>query len=174
MNQDKQLMAILDLKRDGKIEYDQDFFDEWHLKRGMKEDQHYKVVDRQVWEILLSQYGGRSVPRISVAVQTSDPLKPDYIVEIEQRLFQIVNFPKVKYFQDLMELDARVSRADTVKEALSKIASSSSYAKRSQKKDKNVELQQLCRLWKFEGQDTLNDCKQAIEMIKGDMSKLPI
>ena len=68
VNQDKQLMAILDLRRDGKIEYDQDFFDEWHLKRGMKEDQHYKVVDRQVWEILLAQYGGRSVPRISVAV----------------------------------------------------------------------------------------------------------
>ena len=41
MNQDKQLMAILDLKRDGKIEYDQDFFDEWHLKRGMKEDQRH-------------------------------------------------------------------------------------------------------------------------------------
>ena len=35
-------------------------------------------------------------------------------------------------------------------------------------------MQQLCRLWKFEGQDTLSDCKQAIEMIKGDMSKLPI
>ena len=52
-------------------------------------------------------------------------------MEIEHRLFQIVNFPKVKYFQELMELDARVSRADTVKEALAKIASSLSYAKRS-------------------------------------------
>ena len=78
-------MAILDLKRDGKIVYDADFFDGWHLKRGMKEDQHYKVVDREVWEILLTQYGGRSVPRISVAVQTEDPLRPDYIVEVQHR-----------------------------------------------------------------------------------------
>ena len=131
VNQDKQLVAILDLKRDGKIQYDQDFFDGWHLKRGTKEDQHYKVVDREVWEILLSQYGGRSVPRISVAVQTEDPLRPDYIVEIEHRQFEVVNFPKVKYFQDLMELEARVSRADTVKEALAKIAASQSYARRS-------------------------------------------
>ena len=167
-------MAILDLKRDGKIVYDSDFFDGWHLKRGMKEDQHYKVVDREVWEILLTQYGGRSVPRISVAVQTEDPLRPDYIVEVQHRQFEIINFPKVKYFQELMELEARVSRADTVKEARAKIADSQNYARRSQKKERNVELQQLCRLWKFEGQDSITDCKQAIEMIKGDMSKLPL
>ena len=98
INPPSQLRAILDLKYDDKVQYTNDFFDNWHLKRGIKEDQHYKVIDQETWNILFNQYGGNIVPRISVAVQTEDPLRPDYIVEIQHRTFDIVTFPKVKYF----------------------------------------------------------------------------
>ena len=96
INPPSHLRAILDLKYDDKVQYANDFFDNWHLKRGIKEDQHYKVIDQETWNILFSQYGGNIVPRISVAVQTEDPLRPDYIVEIQHRTFDIVTFPKVK------------------------------------------------------------------------------
>ena len=58
----------MDLKFDDKIRYGDDFFDNWHLKRGVKEDQHFKMVDRETWDILFNRYGGHVVPRISVAV----------------------------------------------------------------------------------------------------------
>ena len=140
----------------------------------MKEDQHFKVVDRATWDILFQQYGGNVVPRISVAVETEDPLRPDYIVEIQHRTFEIVTYPKVKYFQESLVLDARVSRADTVKELVHKLCESIDFQKVSRKRDKSVELQELCRIWKFEGQDTFADCQQAIEMVRGDTSKLPV
>ena len=38
INPPSQLRAILDLKYDDKVQYNNDFFDNWHLKRGVKED----------------------------------------------------------------------------------------------------------------------------------------
>ena len=98
MNSNNQLRAILDLNFNDKVQYSNDFFENFHLKKGMKEDQHYKVVDKEVWDILFGQYGGNIVARISVTVQTEDPLRPDYIVEVQHRIFEINTFPKVKYF----------------------------------------------------------------------------
>ena len=55
-------------------------------------------------------------------------------------------------------LDARVSRADTVKEVIHKLCESTDFQKASRKRDRAIELQELCRIWKFEGQDTFADC----------------
>ena len=32
----------------------------------------------------------------------------------------------------------------------------------------------LTRLWKFEGSDTLDDCKDMVAELGGDLSKLPL
>ena len=160
INTHAQLKAMIDTRFDDKIAFTNDFFENWHLKRGMKEDEHFKVVDRATWDILFHQYGGNAVPRISVAVQTEDPLRPDYIVEIQHRTFEIATFPKVKYCPEYIEnVHARVSRADTVKEVLAKLCESATFLKGTRKKARTTELQELCRLWKFEGQDTLADCQ---------------
>jgi len=119
MNSSRSLRPILDLNYDEKLEFTNDFTENWCLKRGMKEDEHYKLVDRETWEILFNQYGAHYIiPKISVAVETEDPLRPDYIVENQWRVFEIVSIPKVKYFQRVMANDARISRSDTIKEVI--------------------------------------------------------
>ena len=127
INNNKQLTAILDLNERNRIDFNQEFSNNWHLKRGMKEDQHFKLVDREVWEILFNQYSGRLVPRTSVAVETEDPLRPDYIVESMYRQFEILTIPKVKYFQVELQQEIRVSNSDTIKELLQKIVQSDKF-----------------------------------------------
>ena len=36
------------------------------------------------------------------------------------------------------------------------------------------ELVDLSRLWKFEGNDTIEDAERMLQEIKGDLSKLPL
>ena len=57
---------------------------------------------------------------MSVAVPTSDPTKPDYIVEMNLRKFNIITFPRVKYCPKVISKEIFVSRSDTIKEVLVK------------------------------------------------------
>ena len=92
------------------------------------------------------------MPRTSVAVETEDPLRPDYIVESQYRQFEILTIPKVKYFQEELQKEIRVSNSDTIKELLQKIVQSDKFQQITGGKDrKGCELVQLCRIWKFEG-----------------------
>ena len=58
-----------------------DFSLNFHLKPGKKEGEHYKIVDKEVWDKLHAVYGGTCIPRMSVAVPTQDVTRPDFIVE---------------------------------------------------------------------------------------------
>ena len=59
-----------------------------HLKDGVKEDLHYKVVDETVWQFLFERYGGEDLPRLSIAVATNS-IKDDHLVEINLRRFTL-------------------------------------------------------------------------------------
>ena len=77
---------------------EEDFYCNYYLQAGKKENQDYRVVDYEVWNKLYSKYGGNEVPRKSIAVPTDNPTRPDYIVEVQLRRFKILTWPKVKYF----------------------------------------------------------------------------
>lgn len=81
-----------------------DFYGHTYLRKGKKEDQDFKVLDEQVWNRLYKKYGGREIRRHSVAVQTENPLRPDYVVEVVLRRFKLLTYPKVKYFSTAIEL----------------------------------------------------------------------
>lgn len=68
----------------------------YHLKDGIKEDVHYKVVDDITWRFLYEIYGGTDMPRLSIQVPTSTD-KYDHLVEINLRRFTTMTQPRVKY-----------------------------------------------------------------------------
>ena len=92
-----------------------------YFRNGKKEDQDFKIVDREVWSKLFSKYGGFEIRRKSIAVPTDDPLRSDFIVEAQLRNFKIQTVPQVKYFGQSVTAQVFCSRADTVKELISKI-----------------------------------------------------
>ena len=107
------------------------------------------MVNKEIWDILCDRYGGRPIRRYSIAVPTEDPTRPDHIVEVQLRKFKIQTWPKVKYFPRNLLKDVYISRADTVKELISRICSSSIYEEISDKVGYN--LANSCRLWVMEG-----------------------
>ena len=128
-----------------------DFYGMFYLKDSKKEDEDFKVVDEQVWNILYPKYGGNEMRRKSITVPTENPERPDYIVEVQLRRFKILTWPKVKYFPQSLSLEVYCSRTDTVKELISKICQSeeaNDVAHRT-----SDEMIQYCRLWKMEGDD---------------------
>ena len=77
---------------------DRDYDGAFFIKNGKKEEQDFKVVDREVWQRLSSKYGGTEIKRKSIAVPTDDPVRSDYVVEVQLRHFKIHTEPSVKYF----------------------------------------------------------------------------
>ncbi len=73
----------------------------WHLKDGMKEDVHFKVLDDDTWHFLFSRYSGTDIPRLSIAVLNGD--STDYVVEVNLRKFKVVTFPQVRYITGVHE-----------------------------------------------------------------------
>lgn len=155
------------------LHFTEDFSGNLHLKTGKKEEVHYKVVDQEVWNILHAQYGGCQIPRLSVSVPTEDQTKPEYIVEMQQRRFVITTYPRVNYMPKVLSKDMFVSKSDTIKEVVAKLAESRNIY--LEVKDKHpAEIAKLCRLWKFEGNETLSDIKEALESTSHDMKNLPV
>lgn len=107
------------------------------------------MVDREIWDILCDRYGGRCIRRYSVAVPTDDPTRPDYIVEVQMRKFKIISWPKVRYFTKNVIKEVYVSRADSVKELISRICNSTLYDELCDKV--GLGLAVSCRLWVMEG-----------------------
>jgi hypothetical protein len=107
-----------------------------------------------------------------VAVPTQDPANPDFIVEMQLRKFNIVTFPRVKYLPKTLSKDIYVSRSDTIKEVLVKCYESNAFATNSEQSAGY--FTNLGRLWKFEGQESFADIKEALEDIGGNTDKLPI
>jgi len=103
---------------------DDDIFNNFYLKPGKKENQDYKVVDQEAWKMLSARYAGIALRRYSIAVPTENPTRPDYLVEVQLRKFKIYTLPKVQYFKNNVNAEVYVSRADTVKELISRICSS--------------------------------------------------
>ena len=126
-----------------------DFYGMFYLKDSKKEDEDFKVVDEQVWNILYPKYGGNEMRRKSITVPTENPERPDYIVEVQLRRFKILTWPKVKYFSKQLNKEVYVSRADTVKELIARICSSEAYDGISDKV--GYALAHSCRLWVMEG-----------------------
>ena len=125
------------------------------IKNGKKEEQDFKVVDREVWQRLSSKYGGAEIKRKSIAVPTDDPVRSDYVVEVQLRNFKIHTEPQVKYFGKRLSGQVYCSRTDTVKELISKICGSATFSKTGQNTPE--ELANSCRLWKIEGDETIED-----------------
>lgn len=90
----------------------------------MKEDQDFKVLDDATWQVLFKHYGGKDVPRMSVTLQTEDPSKPDYAVELQLRKFKIATHPRVRYLKGITSepYTIYVSRAATVRELHAQIS----------------------------------------------------
>ena len=86
------------------------------------------MVDREVWQRLSSKYGGTEIRRKSIAVPTDDPVRSDYVVEVQLRHFKIHTEPSVKYFGKRLTGQVYCSRTDTVKELINKICGSSIFA----------------------------------------------
>jgi hypothetical protein len=70
-------------------------FNSLHLKDTCKEDQHYKVVDEDVWAYLYSIYGGKAIQRYSIEVQTDQGT--EFLIEVFLRRFTTLGYPRVKY-----------------------------------------------------------------------------
>ena len=68
--------------------------------------------------------------------------------------------------------DIYVSRSDTVKEVLMKCCESKNISDAASMP--SGALSTFCRLWKFEGQETFADIKEALEDVGSNMDKLPI
>ena len=62
-----------------------DEYNGFYIKNGKKENQDFKIVDEDVWKKLHSKYGGKELRRKSIAVPTDNPLRSDYIVEVQLR-----------------------------------------------------------------------------------------
>ena len=62
-----------------------DYYGGLYLRDGVKEDEDFKVLDQEVWNILYPRYGGNELRRKSIAVPTENPERPDFIVEVQLR-----------------------------------------------------------------------------------------
>ena len=82
---------------------------------------------------MVNRYGGRAIRRYSVAVPTQNPTQPEYIVESQLRRFRILTWPKVRYFAKSLSYSVYVSRADTVKELITRICNSNVFNDASDK-----------------------------------------
>ena len=161
INSDREMRDLCVRVNEKTIVPEEDFYCNYYLQAGKKENQDYRVVDYEVWNKLYSKYGGNEVPRKSIAVPTDNPTRPDYIVEVQLRRFKILTWPKVKYFPQSLSQEVFCSRTDTVKELICRITSSEMYQQISQKPGE--ELATYCRLWKIEGDDTFQDIKDALD-----------
>ena len=130
-----------------------DYHGSFYIKNGKKENQDFKVVDGDVWNKLFSKYGGMEIRRKSIAVPTDDPVRSDFVVEVQLRQFKIHTLPQVKYFGSKVSGNVYCSRTDTVKELISKICNSSTFSRASNAC--GDELATCCRLWKLEADETV-------------------
>jgi hypothetical protein len=135
----------------------------YHLKDGLKENANYKVLDHATWNYLKSLYGAYiDIPRFSVAVPVGMD-KTDYLVEINLRKFQIVSTPKVKYVNGVESpLLIFVSSSMTVKELHHQICQTILDVSKEKYTLSSEELVGFSRLWKFEGNETLDDAKDML------------
>ena len=131
------------------------------MQSRAKEGTDYQVVNKEIWDILSGRYGGKAIPRYSVAVPTVNPTQPDYIVECQLRKFKVCSWPKVKYFAKEKICNIFVSRSDTVKEFISRICHSDVYEDSSEKL--GGFLARSCRLWVMEGDTDYQDVKEALD-----------
>ena len=92
---------------------------------------------------------------------TEEPTRPDHIVEVQLRKFKILTWPKVKYFSRSLTKEVYVSRADTVKEMITRICNSTIYDEVSDKIGHN--LISACRLWVMEGDTDFQDVVDALD-----------
>ena len=83
--------------------------------------------------MLSLRYAGNALRRYSIAVPTENPTRPDYLVEVQLRKFKIWTTPKVQYFKNSINCEVYVSRADTVKELISRICNSQIFDSNSEK-----------------------------------------
>ena len=138
-----------------------DFYGGFYLRDGVKEDEDFKVLDQQVWNILHPRYGGNELRRKSIAVPTENPERPDFIVEVQLRRIKIVTWPKVKYFPQSLSLEAYCSRTDTVKELITQICLSNEANNITDKMGDEISM--YCRLWKMEGDETFQDVQECLQ-----------
>ena len=88
-------------------------------------------------------------------------MRPDYVVEVFLRKFRVVTYPKVKYFPNTIEMSIFCSRSDTIGELKYRICNSHEF---DQSTNKVVtELMDLCRLWKLEGDETVQDVFDSLD-----------
>ena len=138
-----------------------DLYGEFYLKSSAKEGKDYQVVSHEIWNLLSQRYGGRAIPRFSVAVPTVNPTQPDFIVECQLRKYKIVTWPKVKYFPKSLCMNCYVSRSDTVKDFITRVCNSDAFNESSDKL--GGFLSRSCRMWVMEGDTDFQDVQEGLD-----------
>ena len=77
------------------------------------------------------------------------------------RHFKIHTWPQVKYFGKKVAGTVYCSRTDTIKELINKICGSATFSKNSN--HTSDELASSCRLWKMEGDETIEDVESSLD-----------
>jgi len=95
------------------------------------------------------------------------------LIEVFLRRFTTLGYPRVKYVNvNDQPRYVFVSRTATVRELHAQLCRA--YAAESNGRWTTEELMGLSRLWKFEGDDSIDDARHMLTEINGDLKKLPL